>query len=78
MNKMKIIIKFILLTFFSLIWFVLIQAEYEIITKPELRSECPLIQGVGCVYAFGLILLILSAIIIYLLYTIIKKFKKSI
>lgn len=74
---MKTIIKFILLAFFSLIWFVLIQAEYEIITKPELRSECPLIQGTGCVYAFGLILLILSTVIIYLLYAIIKRNKEN-
>ena len=35
-NKLIIIVKLVLLAFFSLMWFILIQAEYEIITKPEL------------------------------------------
>ena len=76
-NKLKIFIKLVLLAFFSLVWFILIQAEYEIITKPDLRNEVPILQrflgenfnGILTVYLFGFILLALSAIILYLLFS---------
>jgi len=47
------IFKLLIIVFFSLIWVVLIQAEYEMITKPELQNDFPLIKewnetGVGC------------------------------
>jgi len=72
-QKLLILIKIILLVFFVSVWFVLIQAEYEIITKPELQSERPLVQGIGAVWFGGFIVLILSIIIILLLYWTFKK-----
>ena len=65
-KKLLIFIKLVLLGFFSLLWFFLIQAEYEVITKPELQNEFPIIKGVGTVYFLGLILLVISVIIAYL------------
>ena len=77
MNKKIIItIKLVLLAFFSLIWFILIQAEYEMITKPELQNDFPIIKGVYAVYFIGFILLIISVIIVFLLY-LIKKSNSS-
>ncbi|MFH0852103.1 MAG: hypothetical protein V1845_00630 [bacterium] len=72
-NKLIITIKLFLLTFFSLIWFFLIQAEYEMITKPELQNDFPVVKGIYAVWFLSFILLILSTIIIYLLYS----FKKQ-
>jgi len=66
-NKLIIGIKIILLIFFSLVWFVLIQAEYEMITKPVLQNDFPIIKGIGAVLFLGFILLILSVIIILLI-----------
>jgi len=71
-NKPLFITKLILLGFFSLIWFFLIQGEYEMITKPKLQNDFPIIKGVGAVYFLGFILLIISAIIACLLFLIIK------
>jgi tryptophan-rich sensory protein len=68
-NKLKIFIKLILLAFFSLIWFFLIQAEYEMITKPDLQNDFPMIKGSGAVWFLGFILLVLSAIIIYIIHS---------
>jgi len=66
-NKLLIFIKLVLLAFFSLLWFVLVQAEYEIITKPELQNDFPIIKGISAVYFLGFILLIISVIIALLL-----------
>jgi uncharacterized membrane protein len=66
-NKHLIFIKLVLLVFLSFIWFVLIQAEYEMITKPELQNEFPIIKGIYAVFFLGFILLILSLIIFSLL-----------
>ncbi|MCK4297269.1 MAG: hypothetical protein KAX28_11525, partial [Candidatus Marinimicrobia bacterium] len=66
----------VLLAFFSLMWFILIQAEYEIITKPELQNDFPIIKGIHAVYFTGFTLLIISTIIVFLLY-LIKKSKKD-
>ena len=67
-NKHKIIFKLIVLLFLSLFWFIFIQVEYEIITKPELRNDFPIIRGIWAVYSLGFFLLITGIIIIYLLY----------
>jgi hypothetical protein len=83
-NKLKVIIKLVLLALFSLMWFVLIQAEYEIITKPDLRNDIAIIKkifgesfnGILTVYSLGFILLVISAVIIFLLYSIYAKRKK--
>ena len=75
-NKLIIIVKLVLLAFFSLMWFILIQAEYEIITKPELQNDFPIIKGIHAVYFTGFTLLIISTIIVFLLY-LIKKSKKD-
>ena len=72
-NKFKIFIKLVLLIFFSLIWFFLIQAEYEMITKPELQNDFPMVKGIYAVLFLGFIILILSAIIVFLLYSIKKR-----
>lgn len=48
-NNFLICIKLFLLAFFSLLWFFLIQGEYEIITKPELQNDFPINKGVGAV-----------------------------
>ncbi len=71
-NKLVIFIKLVLLAFFSLIWFVLIQAEYEMITKPELQNDFPIIKGIYAIYFLGFILLIISGIIA----SILKNLKK--
>jgi fumarate reductase subunit C len=73
-NKLLIFIKLVLLAFFSLMWFFLIQGEYEMITKPELQNDFPIIKGVYAVWLLGFILLIISIIIAFLLFLI----KKSI
>lgn len=36
-KKFRIFTKLVLLAFFSLMWFFLIQGEYEMIIKPELQ-----------------------------------------
>jgi len=75
-NKLLIIIKLVVLAFFSLMWFILIQTEYEMITKPELQNDFPIIKGVYAVYFLGFILLIISGIIVSLL-PFFKKIKKT-
>jgi len=65
MKKLPIIIKLILLAFFSLVWFILIQAEYEMITKPKLQNDFPIIKGIYAVYFIGFILLLLSVVIVF-------------
>lgn len=70
-----IFIKLVLLAFFSFLWFILIQAEYEMITKPELQNEFPILKGVYAVYFLGLVLLIVSIIIVFFL-SLFKKFNK--
>jgi hypothetical protein len=75
-NKFLIIIKLVLLAFFSFIWLILIQAEYEMILKAELQNDFPIVKGVYAVYSLGFILLIISAIIIFLLYLIKKSYRK--
>lgn len=66
-NKLIILLKLVLLALFSLLWFFLIQAEYEMVTKPELQNEFPVIKGVYAVYFLGIVLLIISVIIVFLL-----------
>jgi len=74
-NKLITTVKLVLLAFFSFTWFILIQAEYEMIIKPELQNDFPIIKGIYAVYFLGFILLIISAIIIFLLYLIKKIWK---
>jgi len=50
------------------VWFIFIQVEYEIITKPELQNDFPIIKGIYAVLFVGIFLLFLSIIIISLLY----------
>ncbi len=63
-NKLLIFIKLLFLAFFSFLWFVLCQAEYEMMTKPELQNEFPIIKGAYAVYFLGFILLIIGIIIV--------------
>jgi len=76
-NKLLIFIKLILLVFFSFLWFIFIQAEYEMIAKPELQNDFPIIKGIYAVYFLGFILLIISVIIVSLL-PLLKNLKNSI
>jgi len=71
-DEIIVITKLILAIFLFLVWFVLIQAEYEMITKSELQNDFPVIKGVYAVYLTGFILLVIAAIILYLLYSIKK------
>jgi hypothetical protein len=75
-KKFVNILKLILLVILSLIWFVFIQVEYEIITKQELQNDFPIIKGTCAVYSLGVFLLIVSLIIIYLLYWIKETYLK--
>jgi len=76
--KLKTLIKLVLATVFSLVWFILVQAEYEIITKPELAKDFAIISGTYLVIFFGFVLLIIAAAVIALLYSIKKTRKQSI
>lgn len=71
-NKIIVILKLISSIFLFLVWFILIQAEYEMITKPELQNDFPIAKGVYAVGLTGFILLIIAPIIFYLLYSIKK------
>ncbi|MDD4995121.1 MAG: hypothetical protein PHW53_01475 [Patescibacteria group bacterium] len=71
-NRLIFIIKLVLSAFLSLIWFFLIQGEYEMITKPELQNDFPIIKGVYAVYFLGFILFAIGGIIVYLLFSIKK------
>jgi hypothetical protein len=71
----RTILKLAPLVMLSLLWFVLVQAEYEIITKPELRRDFPVVQGLTAVYVLGFILLIISVVILYPLMSVIKELK---
>ena len=77
-NKLLIFIRLVFLAFFSLIWFLLVQAEYEIITKPELQNDFPIIKGAGAIYLLGFILLAMGIIVAYLLFLIIRSIKQPI
>lgn len=61
-------IKLILAAFIAFLWFILLQGEYEMITKPELQNDFPIIKGVYAVYFLGFILLALAAGVIFLLF----------
>jgi len=54
-----------LVSFFSLVWFILIQAEYEMVTKPKLQNDFPIIKGIYAVYFIGFILLLLSVVVVF-------------
>ena len=71
------IVKIVLIILFALINFVLVQGEYEIITKPYLQNDFPIIKGIGAVYVLGLIIVVLAALTIYLLLSLIKSYKKG-
>ncbi len=74
-NKMQLIFKIVLLTFLSLLWFVLIQAVYEMMTKPYLQNDFPIIKGALAVYFLGIILLIISILIFALLIPAFRKLR---
>jgi hypothetical protein len=81
MNKDLSIIKIVILIILSLVWFVLVQGEYEMITKPNLQNDFPVIKGMSAVYFLGFILLIIGVLIIMLLYSMgksIRNFLKKI
>ena len=71
-NKILIIAKIILSIVLFLIWFIILQGEYEMIVKPELQKDFPIIKGVCAVYLTGFVLLVITAVIFFLLYSIKK------
>ena len=74
-KKLILFLKIAALAFLSLLWFLLIQGEYEIITKPELQNDFPVIKGPSAVYFLGSVLLIISILIFLLFIPILKKLK---
>jgi len=74
-KKLILFLKIVVLTFFSFLWFLLIQGEYEMITKPELQNDFPVIKGPSAVYFLGAIILIISILIFILSIPILKKLK---
>jgi hypothetical protein len=74
-NKFLLTIKIIFLAFLSLLWLLFIQAEYEMITKPNLSYDFPIIKGPLAVYFLGILLLIISVLIFLLLISILKNIK---
>ncbi len=74
-NKILIIIKIALFLFLSFLWFLFIQGEYEMITKPYLQNDFPIIKGIGAVYFLGTVILIISFLILFLMHSIYVFFK---
>ena len=77
-NRMTLIFKTILLALFSLLWFLLLQGEYEMITQPQLQNDFPGVNGVGAVYLLGLIILIITVISIFIFLSIINSRRMSV
>lgn len=71
-NKIINVIKIISVVILSLMFFVLIQSEYEMITRPELVNDYPWIASYHAVYILGFILVIIVLTGLYLIYSIIK------
>ncbi len=67
-----VIAKLVLSIFLFLVWFLLVQGEYEMITKPELQNDFPIVKGIYAVYLTGFVLLVIAAAIFLLLYSIKK------
>ena len=76
-NTLGIVLKSIAAVFLFLLWFVFIQSEYEMITKPELRSEFPIIKGTAAVTVFGLITLIVLALGVWVSMSLCRDLKKT-
>ncbi len=74
-NKIKLIFKIASLAFLSLFWFIFIQVEYEMVTKPQLQNDFPVIKGAYAVYFLGIILLIISVLIPCLVKSTVNKLK---
>jgi tryptophan-rich sensory protein len=70
--KTKNIFKLLLAGIFAFVWFILVQAEYEIITKPHLAKDFAIISGIWLVIFFAIVLIAIAAAIIALLYSIKK------
>ena len=71
-SKITVITKLILSVFLFLVWPFLTQGEYEMIMKPELQNDFPIVKGVYAVYLTGFVLLFITAAIFLLLYSIKK------
>ena len=74
-KKLILFLKIVALAFLSLSWFLLIQGEYEMIIKPELQNDFPVVKGLSAVYFLGAIILIISILIFVLLIPILKNLK---
>jgi len=74
-KKLITFLKIITLAFLSFLWFLLIQGEYEMITKPWLQNDFPIIKGPSAVYFLGTVILIISILIFILLNPVFKKLK---
>ncbi len=76
-KKLAIIIRSVLVLLLAFAWFIFAQAEYEMITKPELQNDFPVVKGIHAVGFMGFILLVLAITVIFLLYSIRKSLKKN-
>lgn len=77
-NRLLMSVKLVTTALISLLWFILIQGEYEMITKPELQNDFPIMKGISAVYVLGFILLLLGSIVVYLLKNLKATFMKKI
>jgi hypothetical protein len=57
-------LKFLGLLFLFLIWAILIQVEYELITNPEARDDFPLVKGIPCVILFTFVFFTVSCLLV--------------
>jgi len=65
MKKILLLIfKIVIILFLGMVWFFLLQGEYEIITKPYLRNEFPVIHGAGAVVVLAIVLIIIAIAIV--------------
>lgn len=74
-NKVMLIFRVVLLGLLCLFWFIFIQVEYEIITKPYLLDDFPDLKRMGGAYLFGIVVLVASLLIIYLIYPALRRLK---
>jgi len=65
-NKVVIAVKAFFMAVLSFLWFLFIQAEYEIVIKPELRDDLPFFYGMYSVVFTGFLLLLMAAAIVFL------------
>lgn len=76
MKKILLLIfKIVIILFLGFVWLFILQGEYEIITKPYLRNEFPVIHGAGAVVILAIVLIIIAIAIVTTILSILKERK---